>query len=114
MPHSLLRVHRDRAVGGLDHLQDQEELCVPAGHEERHVELWTLLRNSLGRLPVLLSWHGQGSQDVSTEGSTLFRNNQSASFSTFSVQLVAACPSLLLADIHLRRDQKIPSAAKSR
>ena len=114
MPHGLLRVHRDRAVGGLDHLQDQEELCVPAGHEERHAELWTLLRNSLGCLPLLLSWHGQGSQDVSSKGSILGRNNQSASFSTFSVQLVATCPTLLPPDLHLRRDQKIPSPAKSR
>lgn len=33
LPHGLLRQHRHRAVGRSDHLQDQEELSLPAGHE---------------------------------------------------------------------------------
>ena len=68
LPHRLLRLHRDRPVGGLDHLQDEEELGVPAGDEERDAQLWALLRNPLGRLPLLLPGHGQGAPDVSSEG----------------------------------------------
>ena len=68
VPHRLLRLHRDRPVGGLDHLQDEEELGVPAGDEERDAQLWALLRNPLGRLPLLLPGHGQGAPDVSSEG----------------------------------------------
>lgn len=33
LPHGLLRQHSNRTVGRSDHLQDQEELCLPAGHE---------------------------------------------------------------------------------
>ena len=68
VPHRLLRLHRDRPVGGLDHLQDEEELGVPAGDEERDAQLWALLRNPLGRLPLLLPGHGQGAPHVSSEG----------------------------------------------
>ena len=68
VPHRLLRLHRDRPVGRPDHLQDEEELGVPAGDEERDAQLWALLRNPLGRLPLLLPGHGQGAPDVSSEG----------------------------------------------
>ena len=70
LPHCLLCVNRDRPVGGLDHLQDQEELSVPAGDEERDAQLWALLRNPAGRFSVLLPRHGQGAQDVSSEGNS--------------------------------------------
>ncbi len=33
LPHGLLCQHRHRPVGRSDHLQDQEELCLPTGHE---------------------------------------------------------------------------------
>lgn len=33
LSHGLLRQHRHRPVGRPDHLQDQEELRLPAGHE---------------------------------------------------------------------------------
>ena len=68
LPHRLLRLHRDRPVGRPDHLQDEEELGVPAGDEERDAQLWALLRNPLGRLPLLLPGHGQGAPHVSSEG----------------------------------------------
>lgn len=35
MPHSLLREHSRRPVGRPDHLQDPQELRLPAGHEVR-------------------------------------------------------------------------------
>ena len=68
LPHCLLCLNRDRPVGGLDHLQDAEEQRVPARDEERDAQLWPLLRDTLGRLSLLLSRHGQGVADVSSEG----------------------------------------------
>ena len=68
LPYSLLCVHRDCPVGGLDHLQDEEELGVPAGDEERDAQLRALLRNPPRRLPVILPGDGQGAEDVSSQG----------------------------------------------
>ena len=137
LPYSLLCVHRDCPVGGLDHLQDEEELGVPAGDEERDAQLRALLRNPPGRIPVILPGDGQGAEDVSSQGEllipqsweqaiyifcpqvTIFHSfTQSLPISTFpqsfSVQLVAARPALLLAHLHLRRDEEVPTQAEPR
>ena len=64
MPHGILRLNRDRAVGRSHHLQDAAQLGVPAGHEQHLPQLWTLLRNRPGRLPLLHAGHGQGTENV--------------------------------------------------
>merc|ERR1712226_1558472 len=71
--------------GRSHHLQDQHELCLPAGNEELLLELRPDLRDHPGRLPVLLPWHGQGSEDVPAQ-----------------VPVVAACPPLLSPHLLLR------------
>merc|ERR1712141_783189 len=96
-PSRLLRLHRRRAVGRLDHLQDQEELRVPAGHEEPLHELRSLLRDPPRRHPVLHARHGQGPEDVPSED-----------------QLVAACHPLLHPDLLPRRDEKVLAEAQPR
>merc|ERR1712088_246601 len=90
VPHRLLRLHRDRAVGRSHHLQDQEALRLPAGHEELVHEFRARLRDLSSHLPLLLPRHGQGAEDVPA-----------------LLQLVAACPPLLCPDLLLRRDEEV-------
>ena len=52
VPHGFLRQHRDRAVGGRDHLQDEEELALHTGHAVQQGAVW---RPRLRNLPRLLS-----------------------------------------------------------
>merc|ERR1712038_1863055 len=51
LPHRLLRLHCHCAMGRSHHLQDKEELRLPAGNEEHVHELWSLFRDSPGCLP---------------------------------------------------------------
>ncbi len=51
-------------MGRPHHLQDQEELSVPAGDEEWDDELRPRVRDSSGRVPLLHPGHGQGAEDV--------------------------------------------------
>merc|ERR1719323_1859297 len=85
LPHGLLRLHRDCPVGRSHHLQDQEALSVPAGHEEPLHELRACLRDCACLHPLVHPWHGQGLEDVPTQD-----------------QLVAARPPLLRAYLLLR------------
>merc|ERR1712210_95076 len=94
-PSHLLRLHRCRPVGRSDHLQDKEELCVPAGHEEPLHELWPCLRDSSCCCPLVHARHGQGPEDVPSED-----------------QLVAACHPLLRPHLLLRRDEKVPAPSQ--
>merc|ERR1712037_980243 len=95
LPHCLLRLHRGRPVGRSHHLQDQEALGVPVGHEEPLHELRPLLRDGPCLRPLLHPWHGQGPEDVPLED-----------------QLVAARHPLLYPDLVLRRDEKVLAASK--
>merc|ERR1711951_87975 len=71
-------------------LQDQDELSVPAGHEELLLELRPLLRDCPGCLPLLLPRLGCGLEDVPS-----------------LLQLVAARHPLLHPHLLLRRDQEV-------
>merc|ERR1712033_115037 len=64
LPYSVLRLDRHRPMGRFDHLQNEKELRVPTGHEEHVHELWTHFRDSPRCFLVLLSWHGQGLENV--------------------------------------------------
>merc|ERR1712037_443896 len=97
LSHCLLRLHRYRPVGRSHHLQDQEAVSVPAGHEELVHELWPRLRDLPGHLPLLLPRHGQGSQDVPA-----------------LLQLVVARPPLLPPHLLLRREQKVLATTQPR
>ena len=70
MSHRLLCVHRGVAVGAPHHLQDPEELPVPAGNEEWDDELRTRVRDPSGRVPLLHPGYGQGAKDVPAQGRT--------------------------------------------
>ena len=85
MSHRLLRLHRGGAVGRSHHLQDKEELRLPAGNEESFPQLRSDIRDLPGRLPVLHPRHGQGPEDVPSQA-----------------HLVAPCPAFLCYDLHLR------------
>merc|ERR1719362_2486621 len=75
LPHCLLCLHCHCPVGRSHHLQDQEAVSAPAGHEESLHELWSGLRDCACLHPLLHPWHGQGLEDVPAQ-----------------VQLVAARP----------------------
>merc|ERR1712127_356388 len=81
----------------MGHLQDQEELRLPAGHEEPLHELWHLLRDYHGLHSVLHPRHGQGLEDVPPQD-----------------QLVAACHPLLHPHLLLRRDEKVSPPSQPR
>lgn len=67
LPHRVLRVHRGRAVGRSDHLQDPAQLHRAPGHAQLGPELRPALRDRAGRLPVLHARHGQGTPHVPPE-----------------------------------------------
>ena len=51
-------------MGRPNHLQDQETLCLPAGHAQLDAQLWFALRDGSGRFPLLHPRYGQGVADV--------------------------------------------------
>merc|ERR1711970_1666732 len=55
------------SVGRSDHLQDQEELCIPTRNEESLHEFRSHFRDSPRCLPFLHPRHGQGLEDVPPE-----------------------------------------------